>query len=174
MSAVATLLRKSDRVIVTIMTAIKIAQAGTGERDALIVMRGRLHGLPLVASAFDFAFMGGSMGQAVGEAFIQGVEAAIALRPVDALTVTGSYSYIDARDRSPGSAFFGNRLARRAATRTAATAPPSRIAPSPAATTAEPPSTPVYAPRPAASFLDRIEAVIRSSDSTVAVMSRTA
>lgn len=45
----------------------------------------------------------------------KGVEAAIALRPVDALTVTGSYSYIDARDRSPGSAFFGNRLARRAA-----------------------------------------------------------
>ena len=45
----------------------------------------------------------------------KGVEAAIALRPVDALTVTGSYSYIDARDRSVRSANFGNRLARRAA-----------------------------------------------------------
>ncbi|MDO7834579.1 TonB-dependent receptor [Sphingobium sp. HBC34] len=45
----------------------------------------------------------------------KGVEASIALKPVDALTVTGSYSYVDARDRSPGSAFYGNRLARRAA-----------------------------------------------------------
>lgn len=44
----------------------------------------------------------------------KGVEASVALRPVDALTVTGSYSYIDARDRSRGSANFGNRLARRA------------------------------------------------------------
>ncbi|CAM8640828.1 TonB-dependent receptor [Sphingobium sp.] len=45
----------------------------------------------------------------------KGVEASIALKPVDALTVTGSYSYVDARDRSAGSADFGNRLARRAA-----------------------------------------------------------
>lgn len=45
----------------------------------------------------------------------KGVEASVALKPVDALTVTGSYSYVDARDRSPGSAFHGNRLARRAA-----------------------------------------------------------
>ena len=44
----------------------------------------------------------------------KGVEASVALRPVDVLTVTGSYSYIDARDRSRGSANFGNRLARRA------------------------------------------------------------
>ncbi|MES2175371.1 MAG: TonB-dependent receptor [Pseudomonadota bacterium] len=45
----------------------------------------------------------------------KGVEASIALKPVDALTVTGSYSYVDARDRSAGSANYGNRLARRAA-----------------------------------------------------------
>jgi vitamin B12 transporter len=45
----------------------------------------------------------------------KGVEASIALKPVDALTVTGSYSYVDARDRSAGSANEGNRLARRAA-----------------------------------------------------------
>jgi len=45
----------------------------------------------------------------------KGVEASIALKPVDALTVTGSYSYVDARDRSVGSATYGNRLARRAA-----------------------------------------------------------
>jgi vitamin B12 transporter len=45
----------------------------------------------------------------------KGVEASIALKPVDALTVTGSYSYVDARDRSAGSVNYGNRLARRAA-----------------------------------------------------------
>lgn len=56
---------------------IKAAQTETDERDALIVMRGRLHGLPLVASAFDFAFMGGSMGSVVGEKFVRGAEAAI-------------------------------------------------------------------------------------------------
>ncbi len=45
----------------------------------------------------------------------KGVEASIALKPVDALTVTGSYSYVDARDRSAGSANFGKHLLRRAA-----------------------------------------------------------
>ncbi|MDI1296231.1 MAG: TonB-dependent receptor [bacterium] len=45
----------------------------------------------------------------------KGVEASIVLTPVDALTVTGSYSYVDARDRSVGSADFGKRLLRRAA-----------------------------------------------------------
>ena len=44
----------------------------------------------------------------------KGVEASLALKPVDALTVTGSYSYVDARDRSVDSVNFGNRLARRA------------------------------------------------------------
>lgn len=43
----------------------------------------------------------------------KGAEVAVALRPVDAFAVTASYSYLDARDRSPG-ATFGNRLARRA------------------------------------------------------------
>ena len=45
----------------------------------------------------------------------KGVEATLALRPVDALNVTASYSYIDARDRSGRPAFDGNRLPRRAA-----------------------------------------------------------
>lgn len=44
----------------------------------------------------------------------KGAEFALLLRPVDALSVSGSYSYIDARDRSAGSANFDNRLARRA------------------------------------------------------------
>jgi len=45
----------------------------------------------------------------------KGVEATLTLKPVDALTLTGSYSYIDARDRSPGSVDEGKRLLRRAA-----------------------------------------------------------
>ncbi len=53
------------------------AQKATEEKDALIVMRGMVHGNPLVAAAFDFRFMGGSMGSVVGERFVQGVNAAI-------------------------------------------------------------------------------------------------
>ncbi len=53
------------------------AQKKTGEVEALIVMAGRLMGSPLVACAFDFDFIGGSMGSAVGERFVRGVEAAI-------------------------------------------------------------------------------------------------
>ena len=49
------------------------AQKATGERDALIVMTGTLHGLELVAAAFEFRFMGGSMGSVVGERFVRGV-----------------------------------------------------------------------------------------------------
>ena len=45
------------------------AQKATGEKDALIAMRGSLQGLPLVTLAFDFNFHGGSMGYAVGEKF---------------------------------------------------------------------------------------------------------
>jgi len=54
------------------------SQKKTGEKDALIVMRGTLHNLPLVASAFDFGFIGGSMGAAVGERFVQGVNTCLA------------------------------------------------------------------------------------------------
>ena len=43
------------------------AQRSTGEKDALIAMRGRLFDLPVVAVAFEFNFHGGSMGVAVGE-----------------------------------------------------------------------------------------------------------
>src|SRR5690606_5942719 len=51
---------------------IKAAQKSTGERDALIVMEGRLKQMPMVAAAFDFAYMGGSMGSVVGERFARG------------------------------------------------------------------------------------------------------
>jgi acetyl-CoA carboxylase carboxyl transferase subunit beta len=50
------------------------AQKSTQEKDALVVMAGTLHGLPIVAAAFEFAFLGGSMGSVVGERFVRGVE----------------------------------------------------------------------------------------------------
>ncbi|MFP5357123.1 MAG: acetyl-CoA carboxylase, carboxyltransferase subunit beta [Gammaproteobacteria bacterium] len=56
---------------------IKEAQADTEEKDALIVMRGQLMGLPLVTAAFEFGFMGGSMGSVVGEKFVRGVDACL-------------------------------------------------------------------------------------------------
>jgi acetyl-CoA carboxylase carboxyl transferase subunit beta len=48
---------------------INIAQKKTGEKDALVATIGTLHGQPIVACAFEFAFMGGSMGSVVGEKF---------------------------------------------------------------------------------------------------------
>lgn len=56
---------------------IKEAQADTHEQDALVVLRGQLMGLPLVTAAFEFGFMGGSMGSVVGEKFVRGVNASI-------------------------------------------------------------------------------------------------
>lgn len=47
------------------------AQKVTGEKDALIAMQGNLHDIPVVAAAFEFRFMGGSMGAVVGERFIR-------------------------------------------------------------------------------------------------------
>lgn len=56
---------------------IKAAQKASGEYDALIAMRGLLKGRPLVAAAFDFAYMGGSMGSVVGERFSRAAELAL-------------------------------------------------------------------------------------------------
>lgn len=53
------------------------AQKSTGERDALVAMRGTLHGMPVVAVAFEFSFHGGSMGQAVGEKFSRAAQLAL-------------------------------------------------------------------------------------------------
>lgn len=53
------------------------AQKETGEKDALVVMQGSLKGMPLVASAFEFSFMGGSMGSVVGAKFVRGAEIAL-------------------------------------------------------------------------------------------------
>lgn len=56
---------------------ISAAQKSSGEKDALVVMKGELLGLPIVACAFEFSFMGGSMGSVVGARFVRAVEAAI-------------------------------------------------------------------------------------------------
>ncbi len=48
---------------------LSAAQKATGEKDALIAMQGTLHDIPVVAAAFEFRFMGGSMGAVVGERF---------------------------------------------------------------------------------------------------------
>ena len=53
------------------------SQKSTDEKDALIVMRGEVEGVPLVAAAFEFKFMGGSMGSVVGERFVRAVNAAL-------------------------------------------------------------------------------------------------
>ena len=50
------------------------AQKATGEDDALVVMAGSLKGIPIVAAAFEFRFMGGSMGSVVGERFVRAVD----------------------------------------------------------------------------------------------------
>jgi acetyl-CoA carboxylase carboxyl transferase subunit beta len=50
------------------------AQKQTGEKDALVVMAGTLRGLPVVACAFEFRFLGGSMGSVVGERFARAAE----------------------------------------------------------------------------------------------------
>ncbi|MEX0449512.1 acetyl-CoA carboxylase, carboxyltransferase subunit beta [Spiribacter sp. 221] len=52
------------------------AQKATGEKDALIAMSGAVHGLPVVVCAFEFDFMGGSMGAVVGERFVRAAEQA--------------------------------------------------------------------------------------------------
>jgi len=69
---------------------LKAARASTGEQDAFVNARGTIHGQRVVIGVQDFAFMGGSMGQAVGEAFIQGVETAIKDRaPFIVFTASG-------------------------------------------------------------------------------------
>ncbi len=55
------------------------AQKQTKENDALIVMKGELQGQSIVAAAFDFNFMGGSMGSVVGEKFVRGVNKSLEL-----------------------------------------------------------------------------------------------
>ena len=50
---------------------LTIAQKTTEEKDALVVVRGKLKGMDVVVAAFEFSFMGGSMGSVVGERFVR-------------------------------------------------------------------------------------------------------
>ena len=56
---------------------ISHAQKSSGEKDALIAIRGQVKGLDIVATAFEFSFMGGSMGSVVGERFVRAVNMAL-------------------------------------------------------------------------------------------------
>ena len=53
------------------------AKRNTGEDDAIVVMQGSIYTVPVVAAAFEFTFMGGSMGSVVGERFVRGVQVAL-------------------------------------------------------------------------------------------------
>ena len=56
---------------------IKSSQKDLNEKDAMVVMQGLMEGKPVVIAAFEFKFMGGSMGSVVGEKFVRGIQAAI-------------------------------------------------------------------------------------------------
>ncbi|WP_367154425.1 acetyl-CoA carboxylase, carboxyltransferase subunit beta [Methylomonas sp. HYX-M1] len=69
---------------------ISQAQKQSNENDALVTMRGSLHGRGIVAAAFDFSFMGGSMGSVVGERFVRGINESLRLRlPFIVFTASG-------------------------------------------------------------------------------------
>lgn len=59
---------------------LSTAQKDSGEKEALIVLRGMLQGISLVAAAFEYRFIGGSMGAAVGERFVRAVNTCIELK----------------------------------------------------------------------------------------------
>ena len=56
---------------------IKSSQKDLNEKDAMVVMQGLMEGKPVVIAAFEFKFMGGSMGSVVGEKFVRGIQSAI-------------------------------------------------------------------------------------------------
>ena len=66
------------------------AQKATNEKDAMVVLAGTLHALPVVACAFEFQFLGGSMGSVVGERFKRGIDLCIAEnRPLVCFSASG-------------------------------------------------------------------------------------
>ncbi len=69
---------------------ISEARAATSEEDALVVMQGSIKTMPAVAAAFEFKFLGGSMGSVVGERFVRGVQACLDQRlPFICFSATG-------------------------------------------------------------------------------------
>jgi len=66
------------------------AEKATGETEALVVMQGAVKNVPLIVAAFEFEFMGGSMGSAVGERFVRGVHVCLDQQlPLVCVTATG-------------------------------------------------------------------------------------
>lgn len=66
------------------------ANEATAEGDSLVVLQGAINNLPVVAAAFEFEFMGGSMGSVLGERFVRGVEAAVEQKiPFLCITASG-------------------------------------------------------------------------------------
>ena len=59
---------------------LSAAQKSTGEKDALVVVQGRVGNVEMVVAAFEFGFIGGSMGAVVGEKFVQAINTCIAQR----------------------------------------------------------------------------------------------
>lgn len=69
---------------------LSTAQKSTGEKDALVAMKGTLKGIPVVAAAFEFDFHGGSMGYVVGERFTRAAQVALEeRRPLVCFAATG-------------------------------------------------------------------------------------
>ncbi len=58
-------------------TRLTEAESSSGEKEAIVVMKGFLLKLPLVSAAFEFRFMGGSMGSMVGQKFVEAIECAL-------------------------------------------------------------------------------------------------
>ena len=69
---------------------LRDATSTTGETDSIVVMQGTLKSLPVVVAAFEFDFMGGSMGSVLGERFVRGVQTAAELgMPFICITASG-------------------------------------------------------------------------------------
>lgn len=66
------------------------ANSDTGESDSLVVLQGAIKTMPVVAAAFEFDFMGGSMGSVLGERFVRGVQTAVEQKmPFICVTASG-------------------------------------------------------------------------------------
>jgi len=66
------------------------AMDSTGETDAMVVLGGSIHTLPVVIACFEFEFMGGSMGSVVGERFVRGAQSALEQKvPFICISATG-------------------------------------------------------------------------------------
>src|SRR4030042_214972 len=90
------------------------SKKSTDEDDALVVMQGSIHAVPVVVAAFEFNFMGGSMGSVVGERFVRGVQIALEQKlPFVCVTASGGARMqggLAARHRADGAPEAARRL----------------------------------------------------------------